>query len=689
MSFDFSTFSAEARRIAHRSGRGDGDADRAADWVQLIVNMLGGAVSTLNEFPISQYTPGSQALTNGNFVAAFNNAVTACKAGGGGRVTIPAGVWDISEELRVSTEATAYNSTVLFIEGAGQISTCIRYPDNYTGNGLYLNGFDAPATAVWQWGGVRNLTIQGGVTGVGASGKGLTLNACVGVIFENVTIFNWGQVGGTGVYCRDFAGGGFNSQDLLFLNCDIRTCYNNFDVKAFMATFINVKSIQAVNRAFLGDSVILNMFGGNLQTAAPIVFELIGDGGCRVLLEGVYWEGVVTESIFKFNAPAVGFNTIEVKRLISGVAPLCVDAAGPGTNITLDTIIGAFQATTFVKGRNLDTLTVINPGGTYDAFSAKFDLDTTSLGNMHYRDGGYLKQGGAHYIGTTLNLAGFAEGFEPTADNQAMVWNTSTNKPRVRSVGAWADVSTEAEFPTLYDLLSPYAVEIFDTGVSRTLTTSLSAPTALVGLKAGSSLANGVGGQAPGVTASQTFRNQYAATCTYDAASTTAKWFTGTLSTAIASGKHPGVFVVFAPSTTTQAAARRRPVMIKNGSEQLIVAFDDNDTGATTTRGLVVFYKSVVLAIPSLGGVVKPHVFYAASQTDNRMHYQLDGGTANSVPGAGALTSSISTAYVGGNDADNTGGDVIVSFLAILDTPIPDSVVNKAQKLACALYGIG
>lgn len=678
MSFDFSTFSAEARRIAHRSGRGDGDADRAADWVQLIVNMLGGAVGTLNEFPLSQYTPGNQALTNDNFVAAFNNAVAACKAGGGGKVTIPAGVWDISEELRVSTEATAYNSTVLFIEGAGQIATTIRYPDNYAGNGLYLNGLTSPATAVWQWGGVRNLTIQGGTAVAGCSGKALTLSACVGVVFENVTIFNWTLPGGTGVYCRDFSGFGNNSQDLLFVNCDIRACYNNFDVSDFMATFINVKSIQAMNRVFLADTTILNMFGGNFQASAPVVFELSGKGGCKILLEGVYWEGIADECIFKLNTPTVSFNTVEIKRFVSGGTSVFVDAAGGGTNLTLDTILGAFSATTFVKGRNLDTLTIINPGGTYDDFSSHFDLDATSLAGLHYRDGGYTK------IGGPLTFGGFAEGSEPVTGNQAVVWNTSSGVPRVKSAGTWDDINVGAQ--TLYELLAPYAVEIFDIGVARTLTTSLSAPTAIVGLKAGSSLANGVSGQAPAVAAAQMFRGQYAATCTYDVASTTAKWFTGSLSTAIAAGKHPGVFVVFAPSTTSQTAGRRRSVMLKNGSEQFIVALDDQDTNP---GALVVFYKSSSFSIASVGGSVEPHVLYAASNPDLGLHWQLDGGTPGVTGGASALASSISSAYVGGNDVDNTGSDIIVSFLAIFDTAVPASTVAKAQKIACALYGIG
>lgn len=686
--FDFSTFTAEARRIAHRSGRGDGDADRAADWVQLIVQMIGGAASTLNEFPLAQYTPSNQALTNDNFVQAFDNAVAACIAGGGGKVTIPAGIWDISSELRVSTVATAYNSSVVFIEGAGQITTTIRYPDNYSGNGLYLNGGTAPATAAWQWGGVRNLTIQGGVTGVGASGKGLTLNACVGVIFENVTIFNWGQSGGTGVYCRDFTGAGGNSQDLLFVNCDIRTCYNNFDVKAFMATFINVKSIQAANRAFLGDNVILNMFGGNFQTNSPVVFELVGEGGCRILIEGAYWEGIVSQSIFKLGAPTVAANTVEIKRFISGGVPIFMDASGPSTDVTLDTIIGAFSASTsFVKARNLDRLTIINPGGDYDTWVGKFDLDTTSRGNMFYRDGGYVRSGGAQFVGTTLNLAGYAQGFEPTASNQAVVFNTSTSRARVKALGSWNDIALTSDAFTLYDLLSPYAVEIFDFGVSASLTTSITAPTAVVGLQHATSATNGVGGQSPAVAASQRFRGQYGATCTYDAAATTSKFFKGTLATSVAAGARPGVFVVFAPSTTSTAAAQRCPIGLKGASDSFKVDFDDGNTGAS---GLNVYYKAATVALSGITtSTIRPHVLYAAA-TSGGFDYQFDGVTGNTGPSSAVLTAPLTTVTIGcsGDAGDNTGSDVTVLFLAVLNQSVPSQIVDKAQKLAKTLYGI-
>jgi hypothetical protein len=676
MSFDFSQFSAQARRIAHRAGRGDGDADRAADWIQLIVDMLGGGISVLNEYPISQYTAGGQALTNANFVQAFNDAVAACQAGHGGRVTIPAGVWDISSQLTVTGTVMAgdTNQVLIFVEGAGQNQTIIRYPQGYSGNGFYFqNG---------HWGGLRNLRIT--AAGTGASGKALTVDAVVGPIFENLYIDNFSQSGGAGIYCRSFIPNG-NSQDMVFINIDLSANYNNFDVAYFMATMVNVKSNQALNRNMLIDSSFIYMYGGNLQGNSPIIVEIAGGGGSHLLFDGQYWEGGAISTLFKFGQPSITENFITVSHFSQIGSPQIAFDISPFNNVNLLDNSRGFDATTIVKARNANRpIRITNVGDTYENLIAKFDMDATSLTQLFYQNGGYVRQGGDHFVGGTYNLSGYAIGSEPAASDQALIFNTTTNVPRFRTGGSWVDLARADASQSLYDILAPYAVEIWDIGIASSLQ-SLTTPTTWKGLKATTTLNNGIVGKSPDVAASQRFRGQYGSTCTLDGGGVNSKYWSGTLGTGVASGKWPGVFAVFAASTTGTAGVPRTLLELK-GTETFKVSFADNISTANT---IVTQFRGFGVAIGSLDlTTTAPHVYYAGFSSGNALLTQIDAGSVVSGSALAAASTAMTGVTIGGRQADTTGSDITVLFLAILDTTVPPATILQAQRIAKQFYGI-
>lgn len=683
MSIDFSQFTTAQRHIAHQAGRGDGDAQRDAAWIQIVLDILGSQVGGgLNQFPMTAYTPdGSGVVTSANFVASFNAALAAALAGGG-RVVIPAGVFDLTAEFNVQANYAATPSQIVIIEGAGPTLTTLRWPNAYSGNGLHLAG-SPPAPFPLHQGRISNLTLDGS----GCSGKGLVLDAIVGFTFDQVYSTNWTGTGGAGLYCRDFVGGGYNSQDCLFLNCFFRDNYNGIDVQALTNGYFINTAISGTHNCALIDACRIGTYGCNFQgTPSNCGIEFGTAGGSYCDFNVSYFEGTYGPSFIKIPAQS-SESLISVRRMTCPAGALFCDIQGTAAQVVLDQILDPKDTTVFVKARNANMpITVTVPNLDYASNPSKFDLDATSLTRFCYQNGGDLTLGSSMTVGTTVNLAGFPQGSEPTANNQAIVWNTTTGVPRVRSGGSWSDLVTNNSQVSLYELLAPYSVEIFDPGVVASLSSSITTPNGMVGLQHGTTLADGIVAQSPTVGASQVFRGQYGLTTTYDAGGTTAKWFKGTLATTVGAGLYPGLFVVFAPSTTSTSAGRRRPISITNGSEFMVVDFDDVDTGAHV---MTVTYKTTVAQINSITtSTLRPHVLYAANNGSN-MIYQFDGavpGTAGPAPAA--LSGALTTVWLGGYHPDNTGGDVTVLFAAVLNQVIPAQVVDKAQKLAKALYGI-
>ena len=115
--------------------------------------------------------------------AAINQAITDCQAAGGGTIYLPWGIYDISQELRVTAD---YVHIVGAQRGDGDTpskGTVIRAHTGFAGTGLVR--FEQSGTPVkpLQGCGIRHLSINGNAK-TGTNVTGLTFNGYNGLIFD-------------------------------------------------------------------------------------------------------------------------------------------------------------------------------------------------------------------------------------------------------------------------------------------------------------------------------------------------------------------------------------------------------------------------------------------------------------------------------------------------------------------------
>ena len=144
---------------------------------------------------------------------------------------------------------------------------------------------------------------------------------------------------------------------------------------------------------------------------------------------------------------------------------------------------------------------------------------------------------------------------------------------------------------------------------------------------------------------------------------------------------------MFAPSTTTTAVAQRQLIELKGASETFVVNVDDS---SSSSNHILSRFKSAGINLAGLvTTTVRPHVFYAGfSPITSSMSVQLDAGAVTTSSNSTAATANMSTIRLGGQVSDNTGGDLTLLFLAVLNAQPTLATIAQAQKLAKQIYGI-
>lgn len=686
MAFDPSTFSAEQRRIMHRAGRADGDAERAAAWIAFINSQRTGPGVVY----VQDHVPDGSDLTGANMCASIQAAIEAAQDAGIEVVQIPAGDYYMNS----TDENFIYNSGTsrqkgITICGAGYEKTQLIYPDEYSGTAFTFKGSPPQSTQFLVGGGMRDMTISVATENEANIGVGIHIEGCINTTFDNVVVRN--LTGGIGFKSTKGAPD-FTNQYVQFYNFTCAGCGYSFDIKSLVnSQGYGVYSGAARIRDFLIDDVKFSIYGGYMQSSCDIgvEFEAGSDGGCRFVLYDIYWEGINADRVqFKMGTPAVTFNTLEVHGFQNGGDPdifLDVDTAN---TCVLDNIYQIGQCNTYVKGRNGAVVHMINSGDPAND-PTKFDLDTTTLLKLTCTNNGNTYVGTKHRAVGGFALPEYAEGQEPgAAETGDLIRNTLSVRPRFKGASAWSDLAFASDPSDLTSILAPYAVEIFDPAVFRTRTINTGEVETLVGVLNGTSLSAPTSGQRPAFTAADDY---FGGKPSFTCALTGDHFLTGTLATTIPIGSHAGLFVVYrVPGGTNDPANRRAVAVIEKASDHTsAVTVGQSDLNQSNKAyAFVSGAASSQFAVGATGTDAYGHAAYGYA--DSFVHLARDQEAIATGLTPGVTGSVIDKITIGGvfNSLAYVGCDITVAYVAVLSSTLSADDITKALKAALAKYSL-
>lgn len=673
------------------------DKYRVAEEIQTRATLAATALQMAHraEFPIAHFTPGSPlglaALTNTNVAQSIRNAYAAAVAAGGGTVLIPAGVWAMgaSGGLVFDGQGQAPGKSVL-VRGAGSGATLLVFPTPWTTTAVHFFGSgDAFGATSYCFGGMQGVGIYADAADVANTGIGLKIDGCIYTTYIDIDIRNF--QGGHGWECKDYYGSNHNSQYIQFYNCRAAGNDINFDLDSLtnsQAMGMFAGSGQTRDFVFRANNM-LSVYGGFIQSDAPTLIELIGDGNNRLVLSDMYYEGANAATVaLKCQVPAVASSQIEITRFHLGGSIATFADIDAFTGLKIDTVYRAGNATKILKARNSNSGILLLGVGTPQTAPGAFDLDEASASDLVALSSGHIYASKLR-LHNALQLGLFADGAEPGTplDGQA-IWNTSTSRPRFYSTAGatWRDAAYADDPVSLTDLLTPYAEAIFDVTVARSRDIVSNTVNGLTDVVNGATAAPSGSGARPAFTASDPlFGGQSSFTCELSGA----KYLAGTFHTSLPIGTYQAMFVVFRLTGGAQPSEPR--VIAQSGDAGGVFALlaDDNNF-ANDLYGL---YDTPVGGITLLDyHTVDATAHQAYAYTDpadtGRFYMQMDRlSPANDPNLQGALQAAQSHFYLG-TATTLHGGNVAIAYVAFLKSNLPSSVLARAQAIARARFAL-
>lgn len=686
MAFDPSTFTAEQRRIMHRAGRADGDAERVAAWIAFINSQRTGP----GVIYVQDYTPDGSALTGANMCAAIQASITAAQNAGIEIVQIPAGDYYMNAE----DENFVYNigssrQKGITICGAGYEKTQLVYPDEYAGTAFTFKGSPPEASFFLVGGGMRDLTISVATENEDNTGTGIHIEGCINTTFDNVVIRN--LTGGIG-FKATRGDPDYTNQYVQFYNFTVAGCGYSYHLRSLVnAQGYGLFSGAARIRDFVIDDVKLSVYGGYMQSSCDIGVEFVAgeDGGCRFVLYDIYWEGINAARIqFKLGTPSLTYNTLEVHGFQNGGEPATFLDVDTANTVVLDNIYLIGNCDTYVKARNGAIVNLINSGDPASE-PGKFDLDTASLLKLTASNSGSSYVGAKHRAVSGFALPAYAEGQEPGAGETGdLIRNSASVRPRFRGTSAWKDLAFAEDPADLTSILAPYAVEVFDPSVYRTRTLNSGNVEQLVGVLNGTVLTAPTAGQRPAFTAADDY---FGGKPSFTCALTGDKFLTGTLASTIPIGSHAGLFVVYrVPGGTNDPANRRAVAVIEKISDHSsAVTIGQSDLNQSNKAyGFISGASSSQFAVGATGTDAFGHAAYCYADSFVHLARDVEALATGLTPG---LTASvIDTITIGGvfNSSVYVGCDITVAYVAVLSSTLGADEITRALKAALAKYSL-
>jgi hypothetical protein len=567
------------------------------------------------------YTPGQVPLTDANLFAAIQAAYDAAVlAGGNTIIQIPfkTGGWNIGTTDKLDLHGSGYGQNI-WIEGPATINV----PAASTQEIVRMRG-STPASAPWGRGGLRNMQF------LSSNGHAtvLVLDACVRTQFLHVRVEGF-QLG-TGIKCRDYQGGGNNSQYCMFFDVQCNSCGTNLDIEDLSAShFFNCGFDGANTRQIeIDHGCDVSFHGYTIQGAAsPAVRIGNAYGGCRVSMHDGYHESTCA-TLIQMPDQSGAESSLRVANLTAANVATVFDI-GAFCNLHVDGVLGTDNSTVVVKARNAESIYIKDAQTTAFSDPTKFDLDSAS------------KQ-----VATFIGAGVIVGGSTPMA-------------------------------ATLTELLKPHAVEIWDPAVVTKRALSGSDVTSLTGVLHGTVLTPSSGTANPQWTASNAlFSGRPSITF-----SSGNKALAGTLAVPVPTGSRAALFCVLRMQNATIVAGAR--VAIGMADIQLLA--NDTDNTASQTWALPPGFAQNTTGATG----TDVHAVYGDADPGNVYHSRLlvDGQSSPLGNVVSASVSPDSAIVLGGNPSGTYTSDFVIAYAAVLFEPLSAQEIARLFALSQLIYG--
>lgn len=387
-----------------------------------------GSISATNAYQEilgrgKEYTLSMFGWTSGDIATAFQAAVTAAAAAGGGTVRLPAGEYLCSAQITVPTVVPTVAEKGVKIRGAGFGATTIQWINPTSG--IYFDGNASGGGRHLYGSGVSDLTMVGSGTG-GAGKNGITLREA---IFCQVT----------NVWVRSFADaqllitdGGNTCQDIYLENLHLQAGGTGLRcTRVAQSTWVNLMCNQnTVSGLEISNSQGLVICGGLIQQPAssqPIWFKSFGGvlSPDVSFIGPIYFE--ITADTTKAVVRADNPTSFSVVNFIGGLVGQGGDAVQPFLDFTGNYslfVSGRMFAQGWphhIKARTLGGFVGIG----LQATSSLYDFDASSAAKATW-----ICEGTIH-CGTAAPAAGSSTFAHPVKPG---TWTTGT-RPTLPGIG--------------------------------------------------------------------------------------------------------------------------------------------------------------------------------------------------------------------------------------------------------------
>lgn len=685
---------------------------------------LGGSAiqpDHLGALPVEKFTPGSVALTDSNIVAAIEAARVYAVSKQGGAVVIPlgphAGYWNIPAGTTIPSSSTlnGQKAGVLFSAADGRNTPLwlmgapgagLKIPAECS-VGLYFHSPGGVGEAVHTLSGASRLLLRPATSN--QTTHGFRANACVRCAFDTIdaSAFDGNSGGNHGSGFRfsdDWPGGGGNSQMCLISNLQAGGNANNFDMREIQGLALGLNSQFANNRDMLiSAGCDMTFMHGSFQSYDLSTYiELFGSFIVTFIQN--YWEGGNVSpsahgTVFKVDDDLGSSSNLTVIRHRSqSTFDTFMDLGNGYCDVLVSEARGLSYCGKVVKSTAASSaaaglITFVNSDTTAaDAVNpSKFDLTPSAAAKLRVDRGGESYTGGRNVFAVPAQLAALAQGSEGSSPSAGEInHNTTSDRPRYRSATRHHDVAYVDDGQTLRDLLKPYAIELIDPAVYTKRTIVSNELSQIVGLVHGSVGAPVNSSRRPTWHASD---EAFGGKPSFECVNASDRMITMPLASSLATGKRASLFVVArATGTVPTGGPRRRILNADTVSYTLLGADGDKSDGWWAINGL----SSVGGQSATFTGAVdaNPHIFYAGARPDDSLRFRLsvDGVIGSGDPPTldqGVTTDAVAKVYIGAfSEASGQSADVAIAFLALLDTPLPPSIAERAIAMAGAQYGI-
>lgn len=683
-------------------------------------------------FPVDQFTPGSPLglapLTDSNIAQAIENARQYAVTQKGGEVLVPlgphAGKWAIPSGTTIIAGGDGCNlagqKAGVFFPAAGRLiplwlagapgAGFLIPADCAVGVYFYSGGTNGPGVdgSVFTLSGMYQLNIEAAVGGMVAAG--LRINANVRCEFDTIDINGFDGAGGgnygAGVLAADdWPAGSGNSQMSLLRNINCQFNAVNFDIGEFMGHAEGLNSAFASHRDFIfrnGSDVTVahgSVQSGTLDAHVEIV------GNTYLTFDQVYWECGAGGTCFLAH-DITGASVVQIHRHRTGTAfDLFLDV--PGTVIAtvreaeglqfatkiLRATAGSDPATSaisFINCTAVDASVATDP--------TKFDCTPYARKQLHVQSRGETYHGGRTVFAVPTQLAPLAQNAEGSSPSAGEInHNTTSDRPRYRSTTRHHDLAYADDAATLSGLLAPYSAEVLDPRVyARRVITSGELASINGLIDPASSAVPPSSLRRPTWHASDEF---FGGAPSFECANTGDRMLTLTLNTPAPIGSRVGLFLVLrATGATIPDPSITRYVVVGNGAN-IDMGGEDAYWGPSWTSHNGLNSGGVQQATVNGYADANAHCIYAGARPvidgdphDLAYRISVDGVIGSNDPPTndlGTTTTALSSIYIGGNGTGTSNSsNVAIAFLAVLKTPLPPSIAERAVAMAIAQYGI-